>query len=703
MFTRLLSGSLKSKASLLTGAAVCVCLVVQGGIIAGLSHQHIEQESLKSTIAPIREASTLLSRHFDEAEHNVRILAELSSVRRALTEGSAEANKDVAEVFQLIAKNNPAYAQVRLIGVRHAGREVVRVDRRGNTVTLVNEYDLQEKGHREYFRNTMKIKQGEVYFSPFELNRENRKIVEPYEPVVRISAPVFEGEAALSKLGIIIINIHSELLFSDVKNIFPDESELFIANELGQYLYHPNASLRYAFEFGREALIHEQFKKVNPLVWGVETHTEFLAESAMGDEEFAASFMRIQLGSGIYKRDLVVGVSQPVKEIFVGSGGFWVTVGIIVFVLSIIAVFSIRAVLQKLFRPLFNMIVEIGAHSDIEEPLKLPVEREDETGILASTINRMQGRIKEQFYQINQQKEILNNVIQSAVDAIVQIDEKGVIESWNFAAEKMFGYGYDEIIGKNIRMLMADDQAEQHDGFLENYQRTGESTTIGVGREAVARKKNGVLFPVHLSVGEFEVDGRRKFTGVIYDASKQRAFEDSLRKLACTDGLTGALNQRAFTERSIIEAGRAHRQQQAMCLMLVDIDFFKDLNDTFGHKAGDIALKFFVKEARNKLRSHDIIGRLGGDEFAILCPATSLEEAVLVAKRVRQSVILKPVSSKYERMRITMSMGVAQINLQQGEGYDALFTRADQMLYAAKENGRNCIVEQKPFVVDGAA
>lgn len=695
MFKRKLFNSLRSTASLLAGVTVCVCLCIQGLVIATLSEKHIEQESLKSADTPLKEAKLSLENSFGEAKHNVLVISELAGVRRLLKENTAESYQEVEEVLQLIAKNNPAYLQLRVLGLKNAGREVVRVNRTNENVVVVDNTQLQEKAHRDYFRNTMKLKRGEIYVSPFELNREQKEIVTPYQPVVRISAPVFDQAGAFSKLGIVIINIDSNRLFDKVKSFTSKNADFFVANELGQFLYHPNKSLRYAFEFGKDAFVHEQFKETNLLIWGVESHVKFVTPKTRRLRESVAAFQRITLGSGEYSRDLVIGMRQPISDVYVGSAGYWYTVVAIIGVLSVISFFILRKLLQVLLRPLFNMSKQLAKHNDLEQPLSLPQGRDDEIGVLATTINRMQSRIKEQFYQINQQKELLNKIFQSAVDAIIQIDEKGVIESWNFAAEKMFGYGTDEIIGKNVRVLMAEEQAKQHDRHLENYQRTGESTTIGIGREALARKKNGVLFPVHISIGEFEVDGVRKFTGIIYDASQQRAFEDNLRKLACTDGLTGALNQRAFTERAIVETGRAHRQRKSVCLILIDIDYFKDLNDSFGHKAGDQVLKCFVRSARTQLRSHDIIGRLGGDEFAVLCPDTDLSEATIVAKRVRESIVMKPISATYERVRFTVSVGVAEINLAQGEGYDALYSRADQMLYAAKEKGRNCIVEQE--------
>ena len=123
----------------------------------------------------------------------------------------------------------------------------------------------------------------------------------------------------------------------------------------------------------------------------------------------------------------------------------------------------------------------------------------------------------------------LNAIIETTVDAIIVIDRRGIIESFNQGAQRLFGYAPDQVIGRNVNLLMPSPDREAHDGYLEHYLATGEARIIGRGREVVAQRRDGTTFPVHLSVGEMVVDGERKFTGMLHDLSARVQLEQQLR------------------------------------------------------------------------------------------------------------------------------------------------------------------------------
>jgi PAS domain S-box-containing protein len=124
----------------------------------------------------------------------------------------------------------------------------------------------------------------------------------------------------------------------------------------------------------------------------------------------------------------------------------------------------------------------------------------------------------------------LRGILESAVPAIISIDSQGVIESVNPATERLFGYCAAELVGQNVKVLMPEPTRAEHDGYLGNYLTTGAKKVIGVGREVTGRRKNGATFPLHLSVSEFAAEGRRYFTGMIYDLSDRRHVEEALRE-----------------------------------------------------------------------------------------------------------------------------------------------------------------------------
>jgi two-component system sensor kinase FixL len=121
-------------------------------------------------------------------------------------------------------------------------------------------------------------------------------------------------------------------------------------------------------------------------------------------------------------------------------------------------------------------------------------------------------------------------VIDAAVDGIVVIDARGRIEAFNHAAESMFGYAEDDVVGKNVAMLMPEPHRSQHDGYIEHHLRTGERRVIGIGRAVIGQRSDGQRFPLHLSVGEFAIDGETHFTGILHDLSRRTELEERLRE-----------------------------------------------------------------------------------------------------------------------------------------------------------------------------
>src|SRR5215510_1907044 len=125
----------------------------------------------------------------------------------------------------------------------------------------------------------------------------------------------------------------------------------------------------------------------------------------------------------------------------------------------------------------------------------------------------------------------LRSILETAQDAIIVIDERGIMESYSPAAERLFGYSADEALGRNVNMLMPSPYRERHDSYLEHYLRTGERRIIGIGRVVVGRRKDGSTFPMELAVGEASVNGRRVFTGFIRDLTERQLTENRLQEL----------------------------------------------------------------------------------------------------------------------------------------------------------------------------
>lgn len=167
-----------------------------------------------------------------------------------------------------------------------------------------------------------------------------------------------------------------------------------------------------------------------------------------------------------------------------------------------------------------------------------------------------------------------------------------------------------------------------------------------------------------------------------------------LQELAMHDALTGLLNRRAVYEQLQSEFSRLKRAEKPLSVILVDIDHFKQINDTYGHLVGDKALVHVAQILKKSVRPYDIVGRWGGEEFVVVAPHCGLEQAVLIAERLRQQVASTPLPlDDGTTIQIRLSGGVAAIEPARipALNIDRLFQAVDEALYAAKRNGRNRI------------
>ena len=275
-------------------------------------------------------------------------------------------------------------------------------------------------------------------------------------------------------------------------------------------------------------------------------------------------------------------------------------------------------------------------------------------------------------------------------------DVDGNIEYVNPNFTTITGYTSEEILGRNPRILKSGLTS------IKVYEELWHALISGKEwrGEILNRKKNGDIFWEFASISTISDPSGRitHFVSVTEDISVRKAVEEKIRvlnseleQLAMTDFLTGLFNRRFFIQRSTDEVKRAKRNAEPLALLMLDFDEFKKVNDTFGHETGDLALQQVASVMSTSLREIDILGRMGGEEFAVLLPNTSLEEALLLAERVRQSIENISFEKSKGLLKITASIGVAAFTDEMSD-IDDLIRNADNALYQAKANGRNCVV-----------
>lgn len=178
------------------------------------------------------------------------------------------------------------------------------------------------------------------------------------------------------------------------------------------------------------------------------------------------------------------------------------------------------------------------------------------------------------------------------------------------------------------------------------------------------------------------------------DITRQKVTETQLQqsvsrlnKLALTDELTQLANRRCFVESVETELSRCRRGKGKVTMMLIDLDLFKNINDNFGHHAGDAALVHVAGLLKHALREYDIVGRIGGEEFAIFLGSAELGMALVIAERIRKSLLNTPLPYQQHQIELSASIGMTSRNC--NVKFEQLYTEADEALYKAKSNGRN--------------
>ncbi|MBK9950514.1 MAG: GGDEF domain-containing protein [Candidatus Competibacteraceae bacterium] len=170
---------------------------------------------------------------------------------------------------------------------------------------------------------------------------------------------------------------------------------------------------------------------------------------------------------------------------------------------------------------------------------------------------------------------------------------------------------------------------------------------------------------------------------------KTHRLEQQMRNLAIYDSLTGLLNRRFFLQNANALLNLAKREHKPLCVLAIDVDRFKEINDQYGHAAGDKVLKSFATTIGSVLRKSDLIGRMGGDEFITLLPNTFADSGFKVAEHLHSAIKDAPILYDKISIHYTLSIGLAAAFIAETESIEALLNKADKALYLAKKNGRN--------------
>jgi diguanylate cyclase (GGDEF)-like protein len=544
-----------------------------------LTATQVVGRNMKIIIAVIAEDSQLLAaipatsnvfgpRDEMSTKRDQNILSDaVANVFKSTEKSSTERDKKMlADTFAAMLKAHPEYFQIRLISTIQQGMELVRVDRDGEKLTRVSAASLQRREDKPYVTGTLRLARGDIYLSDITINHEEGTHSALNKPTVTVSTPVFSRTG--KRLGLIAINVDLNGLARLLKSNLPSAYKLYLSNQWGDFLVHPDESQTFGFDRGKRVLIQDSFEDVMPLIQGkgMNVVTNIRGEPQQKSGQVAA-FVRLPFGDTIDKRFVILGLSQPIDNITRETDSLrWDTIQIILAfsgLALILSVFFARIVTG----PLIAMVNAINRFSKDQVISTTPLGREDELGLLSRSFHDMQTQIMRNLEELNESRKTLDH-------------------------------------------------------------------------------------------------------------------------LARHDTLTGLPNRRMFYDRLEHAIAASRRSGKKLAVLFVDLDGFKEINDTFGHAVGDRVLMTVANLLKSAIRETDTVARLGGDEYVILLDMIDDHRHAKTVVHKLHSLFQNPIQIEGHELNVHASIGVA-IYPRDGKDAEELMQYSDQAMYNSKKIGGN--------------
>lgn len=303
----------------------------------------------------------------------------------------------------------------------------------------------------------------------------------------------------------------------------------------------------------------------------------------------------------------------------------------------------------------------------------------------------MEGNSSDNILTDKQKFKLIDAIEQMSV-TIIMTDIDGNIQYVNQDFERISGYCVNEAIGKNPRILKSG--LTPDDVFEDMWE------TITKGEpwkgELINKRKDGTIYYEEARITPILDDNRNivNFLGVKQDISKRKYLEEKLKQTSIRDGLTNIYNRRYVFERLLQITEAYKRKGEMFSLVIIDLDFFKSVNDNYGHQAGDYILKEFAEILANSIRAYDILGRYGGEEFILILQYVDKNSAEKIMERILDKIRETTFNYEDKKIGITFSCGIADISETDKKSctINNIINYADKRLYKAKNSGRNKIV-----------
>jgi len=527
---------LKGKTIFSLGLLITVSMIVMGILVYWQSRELANQQAYELTSVATERRANRLDEEIGKSSNMLVVMHDTPPVQgiiRAREAGGIDPldhdtlgkwEDRMASIFKAFLVNNPDFNQIRYLDER--GMEIVRLHKVDSNIVRERATALQNKADTDYFKGTIKLHQGEVYRSQVNFNREHGRIEVPYVPVFRLSTPVFNRAGKLR--GVLVVNL---LATPFLKYTIPTEKgrSAYVIRQDGYFLLHPDKSKTFGFELDFDYRLKDEFPTVVQAV-SMQDSGVVVDEASGGLLSFIKVYLNPQDRQNYWvlihrmSRQEAMGTVDSLRQNLLESG-------IVIILLSLLAILWLAN--RFVVTPVVVLAEAARKMREGDLSVRLPVEQvRDEFRAVYQTLNEFaeaqQQATANLEQQVSERTEHLSCIVDNLVDGLVLINEQGIVQSFNPAAEHIFGYRADEVIGHNINMLMPEPYHSQHDGYLQHYRDTGEHKVIGQRQEVVARRKDGSVFPIDLAVNEMRVGNKRQFIGTVRDITERKAGESML-------------------------------------------------------------------------------------------------------------------------------------------------------------------------------
>jgi len=650
------------KRFLITYLPLLLLLLAIAGALYNTDHQARRRTFEQQELISINQQHRLIANDIRSIAGDLLVLADHYHLHANHEHQQHDEMATVGEEFRLFALHKKIYDQVRFLDSN--GMEKIRINYNAGHPAIVPPEGLQDKSKRYYFKDTISLRKGEVFVSPLDLNIEQGVVEQPLKPMIRFGAPLFSREG--TPFGIVMLNYLAEEMLNDIDELTGNTADrLMLVNREGYWLKAPSPEDEWGFMFPERK--DRTFANRFPLAWqkiSANDSGQFLDDTGMftyatirpldvglhsstgSAEAFSASSKHLEANEYAWKIISFVPATelgrhlQPYRTV------------------SLLVTFSLALLL--------GLGCWIGAESNVKRAMA------------------------EEALHKNEEK--FRTVAEFTYDWESWLGPDGYYLYTSPSCERLTGFSAKEFYA-DPGLLLSIVHPEDRELFRTHLRDEIDSDHTCEMDFRIITKHGEEKWIAHNCRPVFsdngEQLGRRASNR---DITKRIMAELRLKEMASHDTLTRLPNRTLLLDRLIQALARAKRGTTQIAILFLDLDRFKEINDTLGHNAGDQVLQTIARRMTALLREEDTVARMGGDEFVIIVQdLKETHEALTIAKKLL-AAIQEPINIEIDgasqKRVVEASIGIS-IFPENGSDASALLSQADSAMYQSKQTGRN--------------